>query len=235
MDIQFSSVQSLTHVRLFVTPWTAACQASLSITNSRWLLELKSIKSVMLSSHLSICHPLLLPSIFPRSGSFPMREFFTSGGQSIGVPASASVLPMNTQDWSPLGWTGWISLLSKGLSRVFSNTTVQKHQFFNTGFWQMLFLYLSYDHMIFFPFLICWYDSESHSVVSNSLWPHVLYSPWNSPGQNTGVGNLSLLQWIFPSQGSNPGLPNCRGILYQLSHKGSPLIFDYWTVTAYLG
>ena len=125
---------------------------------------------------------------------------------------------MNTQDWSPLGWTGWISLLSKGLSRVFSNTTVQKHKFFNIGFWQMLFLYLSYDHTIFFPFLICWYNSESHSVVSNSLWPHGLYSPWNSLGQNTGVVNLSLLQWIFPSQGSNPGLPNCRGILYQVSH-----------------
>ena len=67
---------------------------------------------------------------FPASGSFPMSQLFASGGQSIGVSASASVLPMNTQDWSPLGWTGWISLHSKGLSRVFSNTTVQKHQFF---------------------------------------------------------------------------------------------------------
>ena len=67
---------------------------------------------------------------FPASGSFQMSHFFTSGGQSIGSSASASVLPMNTQDWSPLGWTGWISLQSKGLSRVFSNTTVQKHQFF---------------------------------------------------------------------------------------------------------
>ena len=68
---------------------------------------------------------------FPASESFPMTQFFTSGGQSIGVSASASVLPMNTQDWSPLGWTGWISLQSTGLSRVFSNTTVQKHQFFS--------------------------------------------------------------------------------------------------------
>ena len=67
---------------------------------------------------------------FPASGSFPMSRFFTSGGQSIGASASASVLPMNIQDWFPLGVTGWISLLSKGLSRVFSNTTVQKHQFF---------------------------------------------------------------------------------------------------------
>ena len=69
---------------------------------------------------------------FPASGSFLMSQFFASGGQSIGVSASTSVLPMNTQDWSPLGWTGWISLQSKGLSRVFSNTTVQKHQFFGT-------------------------------------------------------------------------------------------------------
>ena len=66
---------------------------------------------------------------FPASGSFPMSHFFTSGGQSIGVSASASVIPMNIQDWFPLGWTGWISLQSKGLSRIFSNTTVQKHQF----------------------------------------------------------------------------------------------------------
>ena len=71
---------------------------------------------------------------FPASGSFQMSPFFTSGGQSIGVSASASVLPMNIQDWFPLGWTGWISLQSKGLSRVFSNTTVQKHQFFILSF-----------------------------------------------------------------------------------------------------
>ena len=72
------------------------------------------------------------PQSFPASGSFPISQLFTSGGQSIGVSASTSVLPMNTQDWSPLGWTGWIFLWSKGLSRVFSNTTVQKHQFFST-------------------------------------------------------------------------------------------------------
>ena len=85
------------------------------------------------------CHPTISSSVvpfssrlqaFPASGSFQMSQLFTSGGQSIGVSASTSVLPMNIQDWSPLGWTGWISLQSKGLSRVFSNTTVQKHQFF---------------------------------------------------------------------------------------------------------
>ena len=112
------------------TPWTAEHQASLSITNSRSLLELISIESVMPSNHLILCHPLLLlPSIFPASQSFQMSQFFASGGQSIGV--SASVLPMNIQDWFPSGWTSWIALLSKGPSRVFSNTTVQKHQFFS--------------------------------------------------------------------------------------------------------
>ena len=76
--------------------------------------------------------PFFCPQSFPASGSFPMSQLFTSGGQRTGVSASASVLPMNTQDWSPLGWTGWISLQSKALSRVFSNTTVQKHQSFGT-------------------------------------------------------------------------------------------------------
>ena len=122
-----SSAQSLNHVRLFVTLWIAAHQASLSITNSWSSPKLMSIELVMPSSHLILCHPLLLPQSLPASGSFPISQLFAWGGQSIGVSASASVLPMNTQDWSPLGWTGWISLQSKELSRVFSNTTVQKH------------------------------------------------------------------------------------------------------------
>ena len=126
-----SSVQSLSHVWLFVTPWTAACQASLSITNSQCLLRL--IESVMPFNHLILCHPLL-PHLqfFPASGSFQMSQFFPSGGQNIRVSDSTSVLPMNIQDWFPLEWTGWISLQSKGLSRLFFNTTVQKHQFFST-------------------------------------------------------------------------------------------------------
>ena len=87
----------------------------------------------MPSNHLILCHPLFLPpSIFPSIRVFSVSWFFTSGSQSIGVSGSTSVLPMNTQNWSPLGWTGWISLQSKGLSRVFSKTTVQKHQFFGT-------------------------------------------------------------------------------------------------------
>ena len=133
--VQFSSVQSLSRVWLFVTPWIIACQASLSITNSWSLLKLKSIQSVMPSSHLILCRPLhLLPPIPPS-----IRVFSNESTLCIEV---AKVLEFNlqhqsfqgkkTKDWSPLGWTGWASLQSKGLSRVFSNTTVQKHKFFGT-------------------------------------------------------------------------------------------------------
>ena len=115
-----------------VTPRTAAHQASLSITNSRTLLKLMSIESVIHPTISSSVVPFSHLQSFPASRSFQMSQPFTSGGQSIGVSASTSVLPMNTQDRSPLGWTGWIPLQSKGLSRVFSNTTVQKHQFFGT-------------------------------------------------------------------------------------------------------
>ena len=119
LRIQFNSVQSLSHVWLFATSWTAAQQASLPIPipgacsnscpSSQW------------------CHPTILSSVvpfssclqsFPTSGSFPISQFFSSAAQSIGVSASTSVLPMNTQDWSPLGWTGWISLQSKGLKSL---------------------------------------------------------------------------------------------------------------------
>ena len=117
-------VQMLSHVQLFATPWTAACQASLSLTISQSLLRLMSIESMRPSNCLIICHLLHLPSIFP---TFPVSQLFASGGQSIG--ASASVLPMSYQGWLPLGLTGLISLLSKGLSRVFFSTTVGKHQY----------------------------------------------------------------------------------------------------------
>ena len=105
----------------------------LSITNSQSLLKLMFISSVMPYNHLILCHPLLLlPSIFPSIRVFQMSQLLPWSGQSIGVSASASVLPMNIQEWFPLGWTGWISLQSKGFSRFFSNTTVQKHSFFGT-------------------------------------------------------------------------------------------------------
>ena len=121
----------LSCVWLFVTPSTAACQASLPPTPrvysnscplSWWCHPTISFSVVPFSSHLQS---------FAASGYFQMSQFFASCGQSIGVSASVSVLPMNIQDWFPLEWTGWISLQSKGLSRIFSNTTVQQHQFFS--------------------------------------------------------------------------------------------------------
>ena len=130
-----TSVQLLSCVRLFATPWTAAHQASLSITNSQSFLKLMSIKSVMPSNHPILCPPLLLlPSIFPS-----IRVFSNESVLHIRWPKYWSfsfniVLPMTIQNRFPLGLTGWISLQSKGLSRVFSNTTVQKHQFFGAQF-----------------------------------------------------------------------------------------------------
>ena len=128
--MRLSSAQSLSCVRLFATPWTAAHQAfrsspPLGVYSNSYPLSWW-------------CHPTVSSSVdpfcshlqsFAASGSFQMRQLFTSGGQSIGVSASASVLPPNIQNWLPLGWTGWISLQFKGLSKVFSNNTVQKHQF----------------------------------------------------------------------------------------------------------
>ena len=129
LSYQFSLIVQLCPI--LSIPWTAARQASLSITNSRSLPKLMSIESVMPSRHLILCHPLfLLPSIFPS-----IRVFSKESALCIWWPKywsfSFNISPsMNTQDWSPLGWTGWISLQSKGLSRVFSNTTVQNYQFF---------------------------------------------------------------------------------------------------------
>ena len=121
-------IQSLSRVWLFVTPWTAACQSSLSFSIFRSLLKLMSSESVMPSNHLNFCCPfLLLPSIFPAAGFFPMSWLFASSGQSIGP--SASVLPKSIQGWFPLEFTDLISLLSRRLSRVFSSTTDWKHQF----------------------------------------------------------------------------------------------------------
>ena len=131
----FSSAQSLSCVQLFATPWTTAHQASLSITNFRSPPKPMSIESVMPSNHLILCHLLLLqPSIFPSIRVFSNESTIHTRWPKYWSSASTSVLPMNTQDWTPLGWTGWISLQSKGLSRVFSNTTVQKHKFFGAQF-----------------------------------------------------------------------------------------------------
>ena len=122
----YQSVQLLSCVRLFATPWTAARQASLSITNSRSSLKLMSIESVMPSNHLILFCPLLLPpSIFPSIRVFSSESVLRTRWPKYWISASPSALPMNIQDWFPLGWTGWISFQSKGLSKV-SNTTVQK-------------------------------------------------------------------------------------------------------------
>ena len=130
-DAQFPSIQSLGCVWIFATQWTAVRQASLSVTNSWSPPKPMSIVLVMPSNHLIPCRPLLLlPSIFPSIRVFSVSCLFGSGSWNIGASASASVLPMNIQDWFPLGLTGLISLQSKGLSRVFSSTTVWKHQFF---------------------------------------------------------------------------------------------------------
>ena len=131
--VLLNSVQLLSRVRLFATPWIAACQASLSITNSRSSLKLTSIKSVMPSSHLILCCPLLLLPPIPPS----IRVFSNESALQMRWPnywsLSFSIIPSKDNlRLISLGWTGWISLQSKGLSRVFSNTTVQKHQFFGS-------------------------------------------------------------------------------------------------------
>ena len=125
-------VQLLSHVWLYATPWTAARQPSLFFTISQSLLRVMSTERIMPSNHLILCCPLLLlPSNFPSIRVFPMNWLFAPGGQNMGASASASVLPVNIQGWFPLGLTDSISLLSKGLSRVYSSSTVQNHQFFS--------------------------------------------------------------------------------------------------------
>ena len=131
----FSSVQFISRVWLFVTPWAAACQASLSITNS-WSSPTQThvhrVCDAIQPSYPLSSPPPPAPSPSQHQGLFQWVNSSHEVAKVLGVSASASVLPMNTQDGSPLGWTGWISLQSKGLTRVFSNTTVQKHQFFGT-------------------------------------------------------------------------------------------------------
>ena len=131
-NVKFSSIQLLSHVQCFEPhglqhnrlpcPSPTPGAYSNSCPSSFWCHPTISSSVILFSSHLQS---------FPALGSFQMSQLFLSGSQSIGVPASASVIPMNIQDWFPLGWTSWISLQFKGLSRVFSNTTVQKHQFFS--------------------------------------------------------------------------------------------------------
>ena len=161
----------LQHTRLLCPP-----------PSPRSLLKFMSIELVVLSNHLIPATPFsFCLKFFSEARSFPMSRLFTSGSQSTGPSASASVLPMNIQGWFPLGLTGLISLLSKRLSRVFSSTAIQRHQFFSA---------------------------------QPSLWPN---------SHITAVDFHFLLQRIFPTQGSNPGLPHCIQTLYRLSHQGNPI------------
>ena len=127
-SVQFSSVQSLSRIQLFASPWMQHARLLCPPLSPGSLLKLMSVELVILSDHLILCQPLLLlPQSFPVSGSFSVSRLFLSSGPSIGASASASVLPLNIQGWFHFGLTDLISLQSKGLSRVFSNTTVQKH------------------------------------------------------------------------------------------------------------
>ena len=184
---EFSSVQSLSRVWLFVTPWTTACQASLSITNFQSPPKRMSIESMMPSNHLILCHlPFLLPYSVPASGSFQMNQLFISGGQSIEASASTSVLQMNTWDWSPLEWTGWISLQSKVLSRVFSNTTVQKYQFFDVQL-SLFFIYLFFTFFFFksaifyFIFIFYFFSLIENYLISIHVFPILNPPPSSLP------------------------------------------------------
>ena len=185
----------------------------------------------MPSNHLILfCPLLLLHSIFPN-----IRVFSNESTPLVRWPkywSLASVLPMNIQGWFPIGLTGLMSLLTKGLSRVFSGTTVQKCQFFSIqlSLWPNPHICtwppektISFDY----PDL-CWQTVISVKVKSLSNvrlfatpWTAWLLSPWDFPGKNTGVGCHFLLQGIFLTQGLNPGLPHCRQMLYHLSYQGS--------------
>ena len=129
-SVQFTSLQSLSHIWLFATTWIPARQASLSPTPRIYTNSSPSSGWCHSAISSSVAPFSSCPQSLPASESFPMNQLFPWGGQSIGVSALASLLPMNTQDCSPFEWTGWTTLQSKGLSRVFYNTTVQKHQFF---------------------------------------------------------------------------------------------------------
>ena len=135
IDLPYSAilvVQLLSCVQLFAMPWTAACQVPLSFTISPSLLKFTSMNQwCYLTISSSVIPFFSCPQSLQASGSFPVSQLFASSGQSIGTSASASILPMNIQGWFPLGLTSLISLLSKGLSKVFSSTTVQRHQFFS--------------------------------------------------------------------------------------------------------
>ena len=207
------------------------------MSNSLWPHELQHTRPPCPSPTLGVhpnpcssswrCHPTISPFVvpfsscpqcLPASGSFPVSQLSASGVQSIGVSASPSVLPMNTQDWSPLGWTGWISLKSKGLSRVFSNTTVQKHQFFGLFKLNLKGLWHIQSHLGFLLYSVL---GGGGGLVAKSC-PTLAIPCTKEPGRLQSMRFSRQEYWSglpFPSPGDLPnlGLLYCRRILYQLS------------------
>ena len=205
-------------LRHFSTPWTAAClvPALHYLLASAHSSPLSQSSPLMTSSHLVLCRPFSSHTqSFPASGSFPMSQLFASGGQSIRASVSATVLPMNTQGWFPVGLTSLSSLLSKTLAL---KSLLQYHSSNALVLWHSAFF------MDQFPY---WYMKVKVAQSCPTFCDPMDCSPWYFLGQNTGVDSCSLLKEIFPTQGLNPGLPHCRQILYQLSHKGSPKILEW--------
>ena len=189
-----------------MTPWTAICQASVSNTNSRSLLKLRSIKLVIPSNHLILCLPLLLPSIFPASGSLPMSQFFTSCGQSFGASASASVLPMNIQDLFPLGMTGFISSQIFPRIRVFSSQPALHIRW--PKYWNFS-ISPSNEYSGLISFRIDWFDHlavqgtlksllQHHSSKASVLWCSAFFImvQLSHPYMITGK-TIALTIWTF--------------------------------------
>ena len=194
---QSSSVWSLSHVRLFATPWTAAHQASLSITNSRSLFKPMSIESVMPSNHLILCRPLLLPSIFPS-----IRVFFNESVLHIRWPEywsfSFSISPSNEYSGLISFRIYWFDLLA--FHRTLKNLLQYRSSKASV---------LCFKKSLMYQLCLLSLTLQPHG-----LQPPRLLCPWDSPGKNTGVGCHFLLWGIFPAQISNPHLLHCRQILY---------------------
>ena len=201
----FSSVQLLSRVDSEI-PWTAA---SLSITNSRSLLKLMPIESMMPSNHLILCRPLLLLSIFPS-----IRVFSNESVLCIRWPKhwnfSFSISPSNEYSGLISFRMDWFDLL------VVQGTLLQHHSSKASVLRRSAFFMVQLSH----PYIT---TQKTMALIRRTFVGKVISLLFNIPGQNTGVDSFSLLQGIFPTQGSNPGLPQCRWILYQLRHKGSPL------------
>ena len=196
---QFHSVQSLSHVRLFVSPWTTASQAFLSIINSQKLPKLMSIELMMTSYPLSFPSPPAL-NLSQHQGLFKWFSCSHQVAKVLRVSASTSVFPVNTQDWIPLGWTCWISLESTGLSRVFSNTKVEEHQFlYHSAFFivQLSHPYMITGKTITFTAAAAAKLLQSCLTLCDPIDGSPPGSTWDSPGKNTGVGCHFLLQlWL---------------------------------------